>query len=116
MTKDQELQILRDAARQLDASTYCGGWLADIIPAVERDIRSDIVPTVTWAEIRANYDTERKRLETDNARRVRDTETRCAEMLEHANKAYAETMARARHQHDSVTAWLRRTLRDLENA
>lgn len=44
MTKNEELQILRDAARKLGPHSYCGPWLTAAIPVIERDIRSDLAP------------------------------------------------------------------------
>lgn len=44
MTKSDEIQILREAAARLGPESYCGPWLAEIIPFIEQDIRSDFVP------------------------------------------------------------------------
>jgi hypothetical protein len=35
MTKQEEIQVLRDAAARLGASSYCGPWLLEVIAAVE---------------------------------------------------------------------------------
>ena len=52
MTKQQEIDILAAAADKLGADSYCGPWLRDQIPFVERDMRSDILPTFSWTECR----------------------------------------------------------------
>lgn len=44
MTKNEELQILREAAAKLGQDSYCGPWLTVAIPIIERDIRSDNPP------------------------------------------------------------------------
>lgn len=44
MTKNEELQILREAAEKLGPDSYCGPWLRTVIPIIERDIRSDNPP------------------------------------------------------------------------
>lgn len=44
MNKEQEIDILRAAASQLGTDSYCGPWLNRIIPRVEMDIRSDLIP------------------------------------------------------------------------
>jgi hypothetical protein len=47
MTKQEEIQILRDAAARLGLESYCGPWLLEVIAAVERDIRADLPPIPT---------------------------------------------------------------------
>ena len=41
MTKNQEIQILIDAANKLGPDSYAGTWLAEQIPFIQLDIRSD---------------------------------------------------------------------------
>lgn len=47
MTKPDEIEILRDAARRLGPDSYCGPWLAEQIQFIEADIRSDFPPSPT---------------------------------------------------------------------
>lgn len=47
-TKQQELDALRAFAQELGPNWYIGPWLLDI----ERDMRSDLPPVVTWADLR----------------------------------------------------------------
>ncbi len=56
MTKNQEIEILREAAAKLGKDSYCGEWLNSIIPHVESEIRSDFVPVFlpSHAEKQAN--------------------------------------------------------------
>jgi hypothetical protein len=44
MTKAQEIEALKGFAASLPQNTYIAEWLAYIIPSVERDIISDIIP------------------------------------------------------------------------
>lgn len=53
MTKNDELQILADAATKLGPHSYCGPWLTAVIPIIERDIRSDNPPNPFTPEERA---------------------------------------------------------------
>ena len=53
MTKNDELQILADAATKLGPHSYCGPWLAAAIPIIERDIQSDNPPNPFTPEERA---------------------------------------------------------------
>ena len=41
MTKDQEIQILIDAANKLGPDSYAGAWLNEQIPFIQFDIRCD---------------------------------------------------------------------------
>ena len=56
MTKHDEIQALMELAHKLGSDSYCGPWLNDQIPFVERDIRSDIMPTPSWTETRRLHD------------------------------------------------------------
>jgi hypothetical protein len=47
MTKQEEIQVLHDAAARLGLGSYCGPWLLEVIAAVERDIRADLPPIPT---------------------------------------------------------------------
>jgi hypothetical protein len=53
MTKQEEIQILTRAAAELGPDSYLGPWLTSILGELERDIRSDILPTIMLAEARA---------------------------------------------------------------
>lgn len=41
MTKNQEIEILIEAANKLGPDSYAGTWLAEQIPFIQLDIRSD---------------------------------------------------------------------------
>jgi hypothetical protein len=53
MDKQTEIHLLRTCAETLGPDSYCGPWLMDQIPQIESDIRSDLFPTMTYAETRA---------------------------------------------------------------
>ena len=52
MTKNDELETLRKTAEKLGPNSYCGDWLLDQIPYIERDIRADMFPQLSWADTR----------------------------------------------------------------
>lgn len=52
MTKSQEIETLRETAEKLGSNSYCGDWLLDQIPFIERDIRADMFPQMGWADTR----------------------------------------------------------------
>lgn len=41
MTKQNEIDLIKDLASKLDHNTYCGPWLREMIPFIESDMRSD---------------------------------------------------------------------------
>lgn len=47
MTKQDELNILKDAIEKLGSDSYCGQWLADNLTYIESCMRSDMVPDIT---------------------------------------------------------------------
>lgn len=53
MTKNQEIEVLTRAAAELGPDSYLGPWLTSILGELERDIRSDILPTINIAWARA---------------------------------------------------------------
>jgi hypothetical protein len=52
MKKTQELEILRECAEKLGPNSYCGPWLLDQLPFIERDMRSNMLPQTSWTETR----------------------------------------------------------------
>jgi len=58
-SKQEEIDILTEAARQLGEGSYCGPWLYSIIPEIEDSIKSDLLPAVSWIERQAE-DTQRR--------------------------------------------------------
>lgn len=102
MTKQQELEILRQAIATLGPDSYLGPWLSEQLPWIERDIRSDIQPLVTWADCRIRMAEELSRAQGQAA------ETR---------KVATEELARARQEsrshRDQTIAFYRNQLRNL---
>lgn len=58
MTKQQELDVIRQAVATLGPDSYLGPWLAEQLPGMEHDIRSDIQPLITWNDCRERKDSE----------------------------------------------------------
>lgn len=102
MTKSDEIQILREAAARLGPESYCGPWLAEIIPFIEQDIRSDLPPIATVSASRA-----------DAARISMETTERCAEITKQAEATAAEIIRKAYAARDSVAYGLRQAERAL---
>lgn len=102
MTKQQELDILKETITRLGPDSYIGPWLAEQLPGIERDIRSDIQPLITWADCR-----EQTAAELAAAREIA-TETR---------KTATNELTRARQQaksyRDQTIAFYRNQLRSL---
>ena len=86
MTKDQEIKTLREAVDRLGQDGYCGLWLQDQIPAIDRDMRSDLAPMLSYREVRNHMDAL-----LDDARReamgiLSDAKVRADEMVKRARK------------------------------
>ena len=52
MTKNQELQLIRDAIQRLGPGSYLGPWLADQLPSIEGALASDHPPEAYACSIR----------------------------------------------------------------
>ena len=52
MTKQNEIEILRECAEKLGKDSYCQQWLLDQIPYIENDMRADLFPQLGLAETR----------------------------------------------------------------
>jgi cell division septum initiation protein DivIVA len=47
MNKKQELAVITAAAAELGEDSYLGPWLTQVADELERDLRSDIVPSIS---------------------------------------------------------------------
>jgi len=47
MSKSQEIAALRAFSAELGAGSYCGPWLTEQLPQIERAIISDFLPSAT---------------------------------------------------------------------
>jgi cell division septum initiation protein DivIVA len=52
MTKNEEIETLRECAEKLGPNSYCGDWLIDQLPFIENDMRSDFLPQTSWTQTR----------------------------------------------------------------
>jgi cell division septum initiation protein DivIVA len=52
MTKQDEIETLRETAEKLGPNSYCGDWLIDQLPFIENDMRSDFLPQTSWTQTR----------------------------------------------------------------
>lgn len=102
MTKQQELDILKSTIQQLGPDSYIGPWLAEQLPGIERDIRSDIQPLVTWADCR-----EQTAAELAAAREI------AAEIRKVATEELTRACQEARSHRDQTIAFYRQQIRNL---
>jgi cell division septum initiation protein DivIVA len=80
MTKDQEINILREFAAKLGPDSYFGPVLADQLDAIIREIRADMPPALPTAAARSFAAEVMERAE-DHARNVRESANREAERI-----------------------------------
>tara|TARA_R110000751_G_C13792980_1_gene482430 strand:+ start:10967 stop:11308 length:342 start_codon:yes stop_codon:yes gene_type:complete len=100
MSKAEEIEILEQAVDRLGTDSYCGAALRELIPSMERDMRSDLCPTpmaeigaarVALAEIIDLVGAEMSKLSKANAAIMRSESTlryldkQMAEMADIAN-------------------------------
>jgi len=93
MTKKDEIYLLTTCAETLGPDSYCGPWLKDQIPYIERDIRSDMFPQMGWAETRKMEQNTINLAKEQAARIVRDAEEQAARIKKDSEK-YAEHVKR----------------------
>lgn len=107
MTKNQEIQILRDAVAKLSLDSYCGPWLAQQIEIVESAIKSDFFPTVDLRE------TAR-----DCANMARQCRVDCDGAIARAKKEADQVVASARKDADRISGRvlcaLRQSVKEME--
>ena len=96
MTKNEEIALLTEFAARLGADSYYGPVLADQLPEIIRDIRSDIVPSADVA--RAKRDAAAWREEAlASAADIRASAHREAEaIVAYARKVAAATLESAK--------------------
>jgi cell division septum initiation protein DivIVA len=99
MTKQNELDTLLACAKTLGADSYCGPWLLDQIPAIEADIRSDILPNQSWTETRRLHD-----------EMLADARRKAAEIIEVAEEKAKRLATQAETHAKTVRDNLRRDL------
>ncbi len=96
MTKDTEINILREFAGRLGPDSYFGPVLADQLDAIIREIRADMTPPLPLSVARAAAADVMERAE-DHARSVRESANREAERIVlAAHKKRESIMAGAR--------------------
>jgi hypothetical protein len=94
MTKQQEIDILAAAADKLGADSYCGPWLRDQIPAVEQDMRSDFLPTPSWAESRRIHENSIANAKAEAERIIRQAKEEAESIKREAEKMATNTRRR----------------------
>jgi hypothetical protein len=99
MTKQNEIETLLACAKTLGGDSYCGPWLLDQIPQIEAEIRSDLLPMVSYSESRLAQDQMREQVKAD-----------CDRMFANAKKEAEQIIARAETHAKTVRDNLRRDL------
>ena len=103
MTKQDELDILRDTIARLGPNSYLGPWLQDQLPWIESDMRSDIPPMSSYSQCRA---VRAEELE-ENRKRISDMESQ-------ANVRIRDHEERLSRTFNSASSYLRRLASELE--
>jgi hypothetical protein len=104
MTKQAELDILRDTIARLGPNSYLGPWLEDQLPWIESDMRSDIPPMSSWTESRARIAAER----AESLHSIERAESACRERCQSMEKSVERTFANASRLLRTMAAELER--------
>jgi cell division septum initiation protein DivIVA len=86
MTKQDELETLRETAEKLGPSSYCGDWLLDQLPYIENDMRSDFLPQMGWADTRKMEQNTLALAKEQAARILKDAEEQAERIKTDARK------------------------------
>lgn len=96
MDKATEIQIMRDAIAKLGQDSYCGPWLSDMLPSIERDITSDIPPYITLADCQARQEHDIKMAKFAAGEIVARAEEKAQDIMEKARQDIIAMKERAR--------------------
>ena len=102
MTKDQELEILRDTIARLGVNSYVGPWLLDQLPWIESDMRSDIPPMSSYSRCRAV-----------RAEELEENRKRIAEMESQAQIRIGQDVDRLNRTFNSASSYLHKLASEL---
>lgn len=108
-TKNQELDILRDAIAKLGPDSYLGPWLSSVIHSVESDIRSDMYPLITIPVARQQCQDEAKRI-------IEDAQIKAGSMIDKAKREAQAIEDTARAFRASADTYKFRVLHAIRNA
>lgn len=83
MTKQQELDIIKETAEKLGGNSYCGPWLRHMLPLIEQDMRNDFpIDVPNLLKLRAEMNLLSREIEKA---RAKANET-IADMIDKARK------------------------------
>jgi cell division septum initiation protein DivIVA len=86
MTKNEEIETLRECAEKLGPNSYCGDWLLDQLPYIENDMRSDFLPQTSWTETRKLEQNTLALAKEQSARILKDAEEQAERIRNDARK------------------------------
>ena len=96
MTKQSELEALREFIARLPEDSYLRPWLSSVLPEIECDIRSDFVLSPSLAQTRRQCVAE-----------LADARAEAAEIVKRGTAEAAETKRLALAESDRIMANLR---------
>jgi cell division septum initiation protein DivIVA len=95
MTKNQELQTVRDAIDKLGNNSYLGPFLREQLPFFESALRSDMIPTRMSEAVRMADDT------------VAEARKTAQNMIENAMREANSIVEKARQEREMIRQQLR---------
>ena len=121
MTKEKETEILKETAHVLGCDSYCGQWLANILPHLVSCMQADVLPEVYFSEARYESEARAKQLAitqaaTQFAERVMSQAEIDAETLRReAREEIARERAAVNSAYESMLAQAHAMVRNLEH-
>jgi hypothetical protein len=111
LTKEEEIKMLRAFAKRLGDRnrSYCGEWLTDELPNLERAIKDDFPPEM--------YAKTYKEAEAIRAQMIADAKTEATRIKDEALRVYKDMVASATADRDraiSETQTMRTRIRDAD--
>jgi len=94
MNKATEIHLLRTCAETLGPDSYCGPWLLDQIPQIEAEIRSDLLPMVSYADARRGQEQTRLAAKADCELMLAEAKAEAERIRANAERFDRETRAR----------------------
>jgi L-fucose mutarotase/ribose pyranase (RbsD/FucU family) len=86
LTKGDELQIIDHAITQLGTDSYLGPWLTQIRSELIRDLRSDILPTISLDDAAQQAEWIVRRAEVKEDQIVRAAEIEAGQIMVRAER------------------------------
>lgn len=95
MTKAQEIEALKSFIKSIPSDSYLAPWLESVLPIVESDINSDIIPFITPRDLREESVAAREKYKAELAALHAERELQTLNMAEESKRVIDAAIKRA---------------------